>query len=112
MRRLDIDRPRRRRVESREDAQQRGLPAAAWADDHKELAMRDFDRDAVNSNQSAETLMQVTDANGRVRGHCFGGNKLHASAGHCRGLCRAAPPFSTAYSGPRSIMTPHVTRVL
>src|SRR6476661_9390257 len=97
MRCLDIDGPGRGGVESCEYAQQRGLAAAARADNHKELAMRDFERDPVDGNQSAKILVQVADANGRATGPCFGGNKLRANAGHSGRLCRAVLPFTTGY---------------
>ena len=55
-RRLDLDVARGDGFEPGEDAQQRRLAAAARADDHEELAVRDVDRDVVDGDQAAELL--------------------------------------------------------
>src|SRR5262245_38845894 len=67
VRRLDLDRAGGDGIEPREDAQQRGLAAAARPHDHEELAVRDVERDAVDGREFAEPLVEVADADGAAR---------------------------------------------
>src|SRR5262249_8467527 len=62
--------------------QQRGLAASARADDHKELAGGDVERNAVDRHELPEHLAQIADADGRPRRQRFVGVEPGERAGH------------------------------
>src|SRR6266700_6637975 len=62
IRRLDLDRPRGHGIEPGEDAQQRGLAAAARPYDHEELTVSDLDRHTVDSDKLAKAPVEIADA--------------------------------------------------
>ncbi len=80
--RLDLDGAGGNGVEAGKDAQQRGLAASARADDHKELAGSDVERDAIDRNKLPEHLAQIADADGRPHRQRFGGFEPGERAGH------------------------------
>src|SRR5579862_552014 len=55
----DHDRARIRRLEPGDHAQQRRLAAPAWAEERRERARRNVDRDAVECRERAEPLRHV-----------------------------------------------------
>jgi hypothetical protein len=80
--RCDLDGAGGNGFEAGKDAQQRGLAASARADNHKELAGSDVERDAVDRNELPEHLAQIADADGRPHRQRFGGFEPGERAGH------------------------------
>src|SRR5262249_55524443 len=80
--RFDLDGAGGDGLEAGKDAQQRGLAASARADNHKELAGGDVERDAVDRDELPERLAQIPDADGRPQRQRFGGFEPGERAGH------------------------------
>ena len=77
---VDLDLACARRLEARDQPQQRGLPAARWAEQGEELALLDLQVDRVNGSNVPEPLREIAQRNEAGAAH----RTTTASARRCR----------------------------